>query len=198
MTDAAQKGEAGHVPPVKKALRDAMRKRRRAMSAEDRRRASESVCAKLSSMCLKGPVAVYLAAGGELDLSPFIRHSLAASLPLLAPRWNGSLYEIAPLAGLGAGELRTGPMGIPEPYGTPAAGFDVPCTWLVPGLAFTLDGRRLGYGGGWYDRMLQQARPDAFVVGVGYAFQVVVELPQEAHDVMLSAVVCDADAGHLL
>lgn len=61
--------------------------------------------------------------------------------------------------------------------------------WVCPGLAFTLDGKRIGFGGGWYDRFLAAARPDALKLGVAYPWQIVEELPQEPTDVRLDRIV---------
>ena len=55
---------------------------------------------------------------------------------------------------------------------------------LLPGLAFGRDGSRLGQGGGWFDRALQNSR--AILVGVGFGCQIVDTLPTEAHDVAVS------------
>lgn len=60
---------------------------------------------------------------------------------------------------------------------------------VVPGVAFTADGRRLGQGGGWYDRFLAGVRSDALVVGVCFAAQIVDDLPVEPHDVAMDLVV---------
>jgi len=62
---------------------------------------------------------------------------------------------------------------------------------IVPGTAFTLDGHRLGQGGGWYDRFLQTVRPDCVTIGVAFGPQIVDELPIEPHDVRLDHVVTD-------
>jgi 5-formyltetrahydrofolate cyclo-ligase len=62
---------------------------------------------------------------------------------------------------------------------------------IVPGTAFTADGHRLGQGGGWYDRFLPRLRADATIVGVGFAPQIVDELPTEPHDVRMDRVVTD-------
>lgn len=62
---------------------------------------------------------------------------------------------------------------------------------IVPGLAFTADGWRLGQGGGWYDRFLPGRRDDCLAVGVCFAEQVVDELPLDAHDVRVDRVVSD-------
>lgn len=63
---------------------------------------------------------------------------------------------------------------------------------VVPGLAFTADGRRLGQGGGHYDRFLARLGAGCLTIGAAYAEQVVEDLPTEAHDVRLHMVVTDA------
>jgi 5-formyltetrahydrofolate cyclo-ligase len=62
---------------------------------------------------------------------------------------------------------------------------------IVPGLAFTRAGDRLGQGGGWYDRFLGEVRDGCTTIGVGFAVQVVDELPVEEHDVRLGVVVTE-------
>ncbi len=62
----------------------------------------------------------------------------------------------------------------------------------VPGLAFTADGRRLGQGGGHYDRFLPRLRAGCVTVGTAFAEQLVDDLPTEPHDVRLDLVVTDA------
>jgi 5-formyltetrahydrofolate cyclo-ligase len=72
---------------------------------------------------------------------------------------------------------------------------DLDPTWadviVIPGLAFTVDGKRCGQGGGWYDRFLPGVRPDAVLIGVCFAPQIVVDLPTDEHDVVLHAIVTD-------
>lgn len=63
---------------------------------------------------------------------------------------------------------------------------------VVPGLAFTATGDRLGQGGGWYDRFL--AASAATSIGVCFAEQVVEALPVESHDVTMDHVVTDRGA----
>jgi 5-formyltetrahydrofolate cyclo-ligase len=75
----------------------------------------------------------------------------------------------------------------------PEAGIDP--TWpdvvVVPGLAFTSSGDRLGQGGGWYDRFLADIRDDCNVIGVCFAEQVVDLVPVEGHDIGMDHVVTD-------
>ncbi len=63
--------------------------------------------------------------------------------------------------------------------------------WLVPGLAFDLDGTRLGHGRGFYDRLLAHRRDDCVLVGVTTSRRLVAALPREDHDVAMDVVVTD-------
>lgn len=78
-------------------------------------------------------------------------------------------------------------------WAEPEAGVEPqwPDVVLVPGLAFTRSGDRLGQGGGWYDRFLTGLRPGCVTVGVGFVEQVLDHLPTEPHDVVLDHVVVD-------
>jgi 5-formyltetrahydrofolate cyclo-ligase len=76
-----------------------------------------------------------------------------------------------------------------HPEDDPAAA--LPDVVIVPGVAFTAEGYRLGQGGGWYDRFLARVRDDCVTIGVGFSPQLVDELPVEAHDVRLDVVVTD-------
>ncbi|HSL73997.1 MAG TPA: 5-formyltetrahydrofolate cyclo-ligase [Ilumatobacteraceae bacterium] len=78
-------------------------------------------------------------------------------------------------------------MAVPEDDVDPAW----PDVVVVPGLAFTADGRRLGQGGGWYDRYLAQVPPGCVTVGVCFAGQLVDDLPTEPHDIAVDVVVTE-------
>ena len=176
----------------KEEIRRTMRKRRRALTPEKRASSSESICAKLAALNLHSSVAVYLASPQEIDLSPLILKMLARGVKVVAPRWDGEAYELAVLKGLDEAHLRQGPMGILEPAEAEIVSPKEVEVWLVPGLAFTRNGKRLGYGGGWYDRLLADATKDAVKLGIAHAFQVVDDLPSEAHDILLTGVIDDS------
>lgn len=65
---------------------------------------------------------------------------------------------------------------------------------VVPGIAFTRAGTRIGQGGGWYDRFLPGRRVDAFTVGICFGPQLVEWLPVESHDVQLDCIVTENGA----
>lgn len=66
---------------------------------------------------------------------------------------------------------------------------------IVPLLAFGRDGRRLGQGGGYYDRALEalKARGEVFVLGLAYSGQETANLPQEPHDQALDAILTEKE-----
>ncbi|MDO4558116.1 MAG: 5-formyltetrahydrofolate cyclo-ligase, partial [Planctomycetia bacterium] len=85
-------------------------------------------------------------------------------------------------------ELIRGRFGVPEPREelrkTPGKriGPEEVDMYLIPGVAFDLSGRRLGWGGGFFDRFLSPGVGTALRVGVAYGEQIVEEIPYEEHD----------------
>ena len=180
-------------------LRREMKARRRGLAADEKAAADAVVCEKLKTrgdigemvdpLNCGAPLAVYLASPDEINIDPYIEYMLQASVEVVAPRWNGETYELAKLKGLAENDLRRGPMGIREPADADIVEPKNVYAWIMPGLAFTKEGKRLGYGGGWYDRFLSSAPKGAIKIGVGYSFQIVDDLPSEPHDIQLTDVV---------
>ena len=178
----------------KNVIRAEMRTRRKAVTPEARAAAGKELSRRLivedralgAAISAKGPIAVYLASKEEIDLADFITAALSFGCAVVAPRWNGTDYELVRLQDFAT--LVKGPHGILEPPAGPAVRPEDVRAWLVPGLAFTKDGGRLGYGGGWYDRLLCRAAKQTPKIGIAYGFQLVDELPTEPHDVRLTSV----------
>ena len=176
----------------KKAIRARMRTERKALASEVRKASdatiSRELCARVEKGVLRAPFAVYLASPDEIDLAPFLRFLLQRGEKVVSPRWNGEAYDLAVLEGIDDSCLRVGPMSIKEPAEAKIVPPSEVMTWIVPGLAFSPDGGRLGYGGGWYDRFLSAKAPSAVAIGVARPFQKVDDLPLEPHDVRLDDV----------
>ena len=133
----------------------------RSVAAVGRGRRAARVPAAATVMAFKG-------FGSEPDTDPLFARLAAEGKRLLLPRIERRRHRRRATATARWPRSR---IGVDEPQG-PALPFDVVEFVIVPGLAFTPDGYRLGYGGGFYDRFLpQRARcPNA---GVCFAEQIV-------------------------
>jgi 5-formyltetrahydrofolate cyclo-ligase len=65
---------------------------------------------------------------------------------------------------------------------------------VVPGVAFSRDGARMGNGQGYYDRLLQRVRPDCPLIALAYECQLFDDLIVDAHDVFMDKVVTERAA----
>lgn len=136
-----------------------------------------------------GTVLVFKARAPELSVVSFTNAAFRAGKRVAFPRVaDGALvlHEVADWSGLSPGAF-----GIDEPFpGAPRVDpADVDLA-VVPGLAWTRDGNRLGQGGGFYDRLLP--RIGGVTVGVGFDRQLLDAVPLEAHDVPVDRVVTPA------
>ncbi len=127
-------------------------------------------------------VMAFVGTHGEPDTDPLFARLERDGKVLVLPRTTGDRIEPA-LVGEG---VRNGALGVPEPLGDAVEPGSIGLV-LVPGLAFTVDGARLGRGGGHYDRFL--AGCPAPSVGVCFAEQLVDELPVAGHDIRVGRVV---------
>ncbi|MDX2028452.1 MAG: 5-formyltetrahydrofolate cyclo-ligase [Alphaproteobacteria bacterium] len=135
-------------------------------------------------------VASYRAYGGEMDPTPLAEALRAQGcvicLPIVTEASTLTFRVHDPAIPLIAGYR-----GIPEP--PPACPVVEPDILLVPLLAFDGALRRLGRGGGYYDRTLfaLRARRKVLAVGLAYACQEVAEVPHRPHDAKLDKVVTE-------
>src|SRR3954467_13707535 len=59
---------------------------------------------------------------------------------------------------------------------------------MVPGVAFDRSGGRMGHGKGYYDKLLQHARPDAPLIALAFECQLFPEIPTDSHDIFMDAI----------
>lgn len=67
---------------------------------------------------------------------------------------------------------------------------------MVPGVAFTRAGARMGHGKGYYDKLLEHARPDAPLVALAFECQLFPEIPTQAHDVFMDKIITEKEVYH--
>jgi 5-formyltetrahydrofolate cyclo-ligase len=121
----------------------------------------------------------------EVDIWPLLAEALSGGKKVGLPRFVAETraYEACQIHDPGV-DLQTGHFGIREPrFGCarlPSNRLDL---ILVPGLAFDVQGRRLGRGKGYYDRLLKELH--GTTCGVAFDQQIVDEIPTAVHDVRL-------------
>lgn len=116
---------------------------------------------------------------GEPDLTPVLDAAMARGIPLAFPRTKGNdmtFYLVRDI-----NELEVGRFGIPAPRETaPIAPLTARTLCIMPGLAATREGDRLGFGGGFYDRFL--ATFDGISIFPVYERLILPALPREEFD----------------
>lgn len=168
----------------KPALRRQSRETLRSLSPETKAQASATLCTRLKAWPLfqqAAVIALFHPTPTEPDLLPLLEIPNKTFLfPLTHP--DRSLTWHAPIA---MDHWKPSAHGIlePPPDLSPAISPDKIHLILVPGLAFTADGQRLGHGAGYYDRFL--ATHPAPAAGVCFTCQVLPGLPTEPHDIPL-------------
>jgi 5-formyltetrahydrofolate cyclo-ligase len=136
-------------------------------------------------------LALYAPLGTEVDSGEIARRATARGARVVYPRTVRGDRRLA-FARADARELVRGPLGALEPpAGAPDVALEEIDCVLIPGVAFSAGGLRLGRGGGYYDATLARM-PRAIRVGVAFDAQIVPDLPREPHDVPLDAIVTEA------
>jgi 5-formyltetrahydrofolate cyclo-ligase len=186
----------------KRALRREMSAARAALSETERHTRSEAASARLlalpelAALAGAGPktVAGYVAAKGEIDPAPALAAVAAAgaavTLPRVVPEAPRLRFHRAD-----AGPLTPGRFGTDEPAAAaPEMAPHELEVVIVPGLAFDAEGRRLGFGGGYYDGIFGALGPGKrpALIGLCYDFQIVARCPAGDGDVPVDLVVTDA------
>lgn len=163
----------------KQLMRELLVQKRRILSAEERASQSAAILEQLEQMqCFREAktVLLYYPINNEVDVLPLFKkykHTKTLLLPVSHRReMTVSPYE-------GNDKMHRGKFHIPEPT-TPAYEGEIDLI-VVPAVAFDKTGLRLGRGGGYYDKFLKK-HTRAMLIGVGYDFQLVDQVPAERHD----------------
>ena len=176
------------LPADKSALRRHIRGLKAATSSAEREAASRALCQHIADhprFMTAHTVLTYYPLPDEADVRPLLQRF--PDKRFLLPVVVGDNLELCEYEG--EESLRRGAFGIQEPTGTTFADLTAIQLAIIPGVAFTPDGRRLGRGRGYYDRLLPHLT-QAYKLGVCWPFQLLDEIPAEPHDILMDAVLC--------
>ena len=172
----------------KKILRKIIKVRVSAISPDERRKREEILHNNLFSMpefLAANTVMLFANLPDEIGTFSLIDKCITMGKKVFLPVINGDDMTVAEFTG----EYRVGRYDIKEPI-TPNSSLLTPNLIdfvLVPGVAFSPNGYRLGRGKGYYDKFLSK-QPELFTVGVCFREQFYLDIPTEPHDVPMNKV----------
>jgi 5-formyltetrahydrofolate cyclo-ligase len=170
----------------KQQVRELLIQKRRMLSADERKELSESILSQLERMTIfqeAKTVLLYYPKNNEVDVLPLFKR-YKREKTLLLPVTHRREMAAHPFEG--NDKMHRGKFGIPEPT-TPAYEGAIDLI-IVPAVAFDKRGYRLGRGGGFYDRFIKK-QPHATLIGVGYDFQLLDEVPVLKHDQKMHRII---------
>ena len=172
----------------KKELRRQIRELKRAMTNEQ----IDAASARLGELFLNCPqyqeaktIYGYLPYNQEVRTVPMLEQAMRDGKRVAVPKCYGDQMRFIYMDDLS--KVENGYANIPEPIADGPVADDPTALVLMPGLAFTEDGKRMGYGGGFYDKFLA-AEPNHPTVALCYSFQMVEDIPTEDYDIPVDRV----------
>ena len=179
----------------KKALRAEIKAKKRAMTEEQIAATSDALARQLyAHPAYKEAKSIfgYLSYNQEVRTMPMLERAQKDGKRVAVPKVIGDTMIFIWLDDLSRIEL--GYCNIPEPIDNGPEAIDETALVMMPGLAFDPTGRRCGYGGGFYDRYLEQ-HPDHPTLAMCYGFQMFDELETDPHDIPVNYVLSQEVVG---
>ena len=172
-------------------LREEIRRRRASLPTYEVLEKSNRIVTRLKEMddfINAGVIACYISFDNEVYTHGLIKQFIK-SKDILVPVVRGNEIFLSHI--MDWKELKSGTYGILEPAGEfiRKRGYDEVELIIVPGIVFDKKGRRIGYGGGYYDRLLSSM--DALKVALAYEFQIFDEIPEDEHDIRMDVIVTE-------
>ncbi|MGM0558443.1 MAG: 5-formyltetrahydrofolate cyclo-ligase [Myxococcota bacterium] len=185
---------------TKEQLRAAVLERRGRLDDDTIERASQLMCERLEAAPVyeaATSIGGYSAIRGEIDPKPLLEDAIADGHAVYLPRVVDEHHlEFAKIDDYDA--LQVGAFGVLEPQGPPAELSEID-VFLIPGVAFDRNGGRIGFGRGYYDRILgrrleAERADEAVFIGVCYDWQLVDDpIVVEPHDVAMDMIATDTE-----
>lgn len=181
---------------LKKTIRDQAHANRQAQADKDR--VSQAICEKFAALeefAAARSVMVYIDVRTEVRTRHYLPKLLASGKRIVVPYCVVGELKLFLLESMD--ELAVGMYKILEPKeelrGVPGKRVDVQEVDLimVPGVAFDRRGARMGHGFGYYDKLLEHARPETPLVALAFECQLFPEIPTQTHDVFMNKIITE-------
>ncbi|PEJ56947.1 5-formyltetrahydrofolate cyclo-ligase [Bacillus sp. AFS002410] len=180
----------------KKDIRNNMMKNLKNISVLDREKKSKQIIETLfSTKQLKDAniIATTMPMEHEINTKYLIATCWNENKSVVVPKCNHKTREMDFYKISSFEDLKEGYFGIQEPIEEKCEKIEKEQIDLVivPGVAYTLKGERLGYGGGYYDRYLEDY--NKLLLALAYDIQIVNELPTEKHDIKIPFIITESE-----
>ena len=179
----------------KKKLRETVLAQRDAMPTATRKAASEAILKKVCALpeyAMAECVLTYMGFGSEIETEPFFERIISDGKIAVLPRVDRASQSLVLHSARSIAELVTSKWGIREPaLDAPVLPVNEIDFVLIPGVAFDRDGNRLGYGRGYYDKLLSTANPVLARVSAGFSCQVVDRVPVGSRDQKMDCIITE-------
>lgn len=186
------------VQEQKKTIRDQAHENRR--QQENKEDLSRAICEKFVSLpeyAAARTVMFYVDVRTEVRTREYLSTALTHGKKIVVP-WCNETGDLALFWLKSMEDLAIGMYKILEPKlelrhlldrQVPVVDLDLV---MVPGVAFTREGARMGHGKGYYDKLLERARPDAPLVALAFECQLFPEIPTQDHDVFMDKIITES------
>jgi 5-formyltetrahydrofolate cyclo-ligase len=176
----------------KKQIRKRMQAKLQQLTDEEKQTYDKQIAEKLYELPQwknADTIAITISKGKEIDTIPIIKQAWSEGKTVSVPKCDPTTKSMAFRQITSFSQLESVYFGLLEPIETVTSevnksDMDI---IIVPGICFSKNGYRIGYGGGYYDRYLQHV--SALTVSLAYCFQVVDSLPIEEHDVPVQMII---------
>lgn len=182
---------------TKNELRKLILEQRKALSEEEVYERSVQICNNVKEMSEytdAEDICMYMPVNNEVDVTFLIEDAWNKGKTVWLPKTSGRRMDFFKFDR--STPLSEGSYKILEPESDVMLEPDEKTLILMPGVAFSMDGGRLGYGSGYYDIYLEQ-HSTSKKAAVGYDFQIVDELPIEEHDIKPDFIISEKITGKI-
>ncbi len=193
------KNDPGHssISFNKKKLRKAVQDRRDGLSLIERKKRSKIIAEKFfltEDYRNSNNILLYYPFRSEIDTTMIIGKALRDGKKVILPRVGEEGLDLFFIANI-SDQLEKGSYGIMEPIPESCSGAKITDIDLiiVPGVSFDKKLNRLGYGGGFYDRLLQKISKKVKRISLSFELQVTENIPVSEHDAGIDLLITESN-----
>lgn len=178
---------------TKQEIRNIMRKKRAEIDFLQKKTWDEQIVSSLLAHPVyrrAGAIMLYMAMPEEVNLDELVKTAYASGKQIALPKVDRTRKRIQAFRYMVENPLSIGVFGIREPVdGAQNLSPEALDLIVMPGLAFGENGERIGYGGGYYDRFLNDVNHGPHLLAVAYDWQVFPDLPTTSEDRKIDGIV---------